>query len=89
MKSKLRKVLVGIITFAVLGVTAAVPAFAADKVVISYIGGAADVGIYIADAKGFLKEEGIEAELIVFDSSARMVASPARAARAFPLNEPP
>ncbi|MEA5143314.1 MAG: hypothetical protein VB023_07005 [Oscillibacter sp.] len=31
MKSKLRKVLAGIITFAVLGVTAAVPAFAADK----------------------------------------------------------
>lgn len=31
MKSKLRKILAGIITFAVLGVTAAVPAFAADK----------------------------------------------------------
>ena len=31
MKSKLRKVLAGIVTFAVLGVTAAVPAFAADK----------------------------------------------------------
>ena len=31
MKNRFRKVLAGIITFAVLGVTAAVPAFAADK----------------------------------------------------------
>ena len=50
------------------------PVRAADKVTIAYIGGTADVGFYIADAKGFLKEEGIEANFIVFDSSARMVA---------------
>ena len=53
---------------------AATPAIAADKVTIAYIGGTADVGFYIADAKGFLKEEGIEANFIVFDSSAKMVA---------------
>ena len=55
-------------------VAVTVTARAADKVTISYIGGAADVGFYIADAKGFLKAEGVEAELVVFDSSARMVA---------------
>ena len=31
MKNRFRKILAGIVTFAVLGVTAAVPAFAADK----------------------------------------------------------
>lgn len=52
----------------------AAPAFAADQVNIAYIGGTADVGFYIADARGYLKAEGIEAKFIVFDSSARMVA---------------
>ena len=47
---------------------------AADQVTIAYIGGTADVGFYIADAKGYLRDEGIEAKFIVFDSSARMVA---------------
>src|ERR1700712_1217241 len=50
------------------------PAAAAEKIKIAYIGGTADVGFYIADANGFLKEEGIEAEFIRFDSSARMIA---------------
>jgi len=55
-------------------VGAAVPAHAVDKVSIAYIGGTADVGFYIADAKGYLRQEGVEASFIVFDSSARMVA---------------
>ena len=46
---------------ALLAALCAAPARAADKVTIAYIGGTADVGFYIADAKGFLKEEGIEA----------------------------
>ncbi len=50
------------------------PAFAADLVNIAYIGGTADVGFYIADAKGYLQQEGVEAKFVVFDSSARMVA---------------
>ena len=50
------------------------PALAVEKVNIAYIGGTADVGFYIADAKGYLKQEGVEATFIVFDSSARMVA---------------
>jgi NitT/TauT family transport system substrate-binding protein len=47
---------------------------ALEKVKIAYIGGTADIGFYIADAHGFLRDEGIEAEFIRFDSSARMVA---------------
>ena len=49
-------------------------AVAADLVNIAYIGGTADVGFYIADAKGYLQQEGVEAKFVVFDSSARMVA---------------
>jgi NitT/TauT family transport system substrate-binding protein len=52
----------------------ALPARAADKVTIAYIGGTADVGFYIADAKGYLRDEGIEANFIVFDSDVRMIA---------------
>ncbi len=59
---------------ALAGAIVASAALAADKVTIAYIGGTADVGFYIADAKGFLKDEGIEANFVVFDSSARMVA---------------
>ena len=48
-------------------------ASAADKVNIGYIGGTADVGFYIADAKGYLKEEGIEATFTVFDTDVKMI----------------
>lgn len=57
-----------------VGLVLAMPVRAADLVKIAYIGGTADVGFYIADAKGYLKQEGIEAKFTVFDSSARMVA---------------
>ena len=57
-----------------LAASLASPGWAADQVNIAYIGGTADVGFYIADARGYLKQEGIEAKFIVFDSSARMVA---------------
>jgi NitT/TauT family transport system substrate-binding protein len=61
-------------TLAACVILCVAPSLAADKVTIAYIGGTADVGFYIADAKGFLKDEGIEANFVVFDSSARMVA---------------
>ena len=50
------------------------PATSADLVKIAYIGGTADVGFYIADARGYLKEAGIEVEFILAGSSAKMVA---------------
>jgi NitT/TauT family transport system substrate-binding protein len=67
--------LIGMLSFAPAG------GQAADQVNIAYIGGTADVGFYIADAKGYLRDEGIEAKFTVFDSAARMVAPPAAAAR--------
>ena len=48
-------------------------ASAADKVNIGNIGGTADVGFYIADAKGYMKEEGIEATFTVFDNDVKMI----------------
>ena len=54
--------------------TATTAAHAADQVHIAYIGGTADVGFYIADARGYLRDAGIEAKFTVFDSAARMVA---------------
>ena len=47
---------------------------AADKVKIAIIGGTADIPFYIADAKGWFAAEGIEVEMIPFDSGARMIA---------------
>ncbi|HWG04246.1 MAG TPA: ABC transporter substrate-binding protein, partial [Beijerinckiaceae bacterium] len=53
---------------------AASAAAAADKVSIAIIGGASDVGFYVADAKGWFHDEGIEVEMTPFDSGARMIA---------------
>ncbi len=52
----------------------AAAAHAADKVKIAIIGGAADIGFYLADAKGWFAADGIEVEMITFDSGARMIA---------------
>ena len=57
-----------------IGLVTPTAGHAADQVNIAYIGGTADVGFYIADAKGYLRGEGIEAKFTVFDSAARMVA---------------
>ena len=57
-----------------ISLCAASPCLALDNVAIAYIGGTADVGFYIADARGYLRQEGIEAKFTVFDSAARMVA---------------
>ena len=61
--------------FLFAGCTLAAPlAQAADKVTIAIIGGASDVGFYIADAKGWFRDEGIEVSMTPFDSGARMIA---------------
>lgn len=49
-------------------------AMALDKVKIAIIGGASDIGFYIAEDKGWFAKEGIEVEMIRFDSGARMIA---------------
>ncbi len=53
---------------------AAGPLTAAELVKIAIIGGTGDVGFYVADAKGYFRDEGIEVEMIPFDSGARMIA---------------
>lgn len=56
------------------GITVAGLAHAAEKVKIAIIGGTADVGFYLADAKGWFADDGIDVEMITFDSGARMIA---------------
>jgi NitT/TauT family transport system substrate-binding protein len=48
-------------------------ASAADKVKVAIIGGTSDAGIYIAQAKGWFKEAGLDVETIRMDSGARMI----------------
>jgi len=42
---------------------------------IGLTGSATDVGLWVADKKGFFKAEGITVEFITFDSAARMIAA--------------
>jgi NitT/TauT family transport system substrate-binding protein len=65
----------GLLAGVVLAASFASVAGAADKVAIGYIGGTADVGFYIADARGYLKQEGIEATFTIFDSDVKMIPS--------------
>lgn len=48
-------------------------AAAATKVRIGVVGSLSDASIYIADAKGYFKDEGIDAEIIRFPNSAQMI----------------
>lgn len=47
---------------------------AADKVSIGVVNSSSDIGLFIADAKGYFKEENIEANFNTFDSAAKMIA---------------
>ena len=58
----------------VLAASLASPALAADKVVVGTGGSASDAPFYIAYDKGFFKDEGLEVELIVLDSGAKVIA---------------
>lgn len=53
---------------------ACVPAGAQSKVTIGLTNSATDVGLWVAQKKGFFRDENINAELISFDSAARMIA---------------
>ncbi len=50
------------------------PARANEKVAIGYTQTATDIGLYVAGTRGYFKEEGIDLELVLFDSAARMIA---------------
>jgi NitT/TauT family transport system substrate-binding protein len=52
----------------------AVPAHAADRVTIGVSRTLSDAGYYIADAKGFFRDEGLEISIVGFNSAAQMIA---------------
>ena len=49
-------------------------AFASEKVKIGVLGSVSDVGLFVAQDNGYFKDEGIEAEIELFDSAAKMIA---------------
>ena len=64
-----------LVPLALIGLSClATAAQAADKVKIAIIGGTGDIPFYLADAKGWFAQEGLEVEMITFDSGARMIA---------------
>ncbi len=70
--SSLRSALRGVCVLALA--VAAAPSFAADKVTIGIVNAVSDGGLFIAEAKGYFKEAGIEASFVEFDTGAKMVA---------------
>jgi NitT/TauT family transport system substrate-binding protein len=58
----------------VAALLAAAAAQAADKVSVAVVNASSDAALFIADAKGYYKAEGIEAEFVSFDTGAKMVA---------------
>ena len=70
--SSLRSALRGVCVLALAA--AAAPSFGADKVTIGIVNAVSDGGLFIAEAKGYFKEAGIEASFVEFDTGAKMVA---------------
>jgi len=58
----------------VLVVAMTAPASAADQVKIGISRTISDAGYYIADAKGFFRDEGLEVDITGFNSAAQMIA---------------
>src|SRR5262249_13275258 len=58
----------------VLAANFAISAQAADKVAVGTGGSASDAPFYIAYDKGFFKDEGLDVDLIVLDSGAKVIA---------------
>ena len=61
------------------------PAFAADKMTIAVVNASSDAALFVADAKGYYKAEGIEAEFVSFDTGATMQSIAASASRSWPI----
>jgi NitT/TauT family transport system substrate-binding protein len=49
------------------------PALAADKVHVGILNAAGDVGLFLADARGYFKAEGLDVTLSLLDSAVKMV----------------
>ena len=50
------------------------PALSQDRVNVGAVGNSSDVGIYVAEAKGYFTAEKLDVKFNVFDSAARMIA---------------
>src|SRR6476646_7111519 len=73
MSPSLRSVLRAALAGAIAAATAS-PAPGADKVAVGTGGSASDAPFYIAYDKGFFKDEGLDVDLIVLDSGAKVIA---------------
>jgi NitT/TauT family transport system substrate-binding protein len=69
LRSFMRSALAGMLAAAI-----ASPAPAADKVAVGTGGSASDAPFYIAYDRGFFKDEGLDVDLIVLDSGAKVIA---------------
>lgn len=56
-----------------VGALAAVPAQAADKVNVGVLNAAGDMGLFIAQERGYFKAEGLDVKLNLLDSAVKMV----------------
>ena len=65
----------GLLAVALLGALTLAPARAQEKVVVGNTQTATDIGLYVADKKGYFREEGLDVQFVAFDSAARMVTS--------------
>jgi NitT/TauT family transport system substrate-binding protein len=59
---------------ALIGVLAVCGSAAAQNVRVGIVNSSTDVPFFIADAKGYFKEEGLSVELLPFDAGAKMIA---------------
>src|SRR5262250_7982 len=66
--------LIGAALAGVLAANFTIAAQAADKVAVGTGGSASDAPFYIAHDKGFFKDEGLDIDLIVLDSGAKVIA---------------
>ncbi|HZN27751.1 MAG TPA: ABC transporter substrate-binding protein, partial [Xanthobacteraceae bacterium] len=65
----LRSAILAVVAAGLMG-----PAQAADKAVVGTGGSAGDAPFYIAQDKGYFKSEGLDVDLIVLDSGAKVIA---------------
>jgi NitT/TauT family transport system substrate-binding protein len=68
-----RRVL-GMVLGAGIFALACTPAHALEKVKVGLVNASSDASFFVANAKGYFSQEGIEVETIAFDSAAKMVA---------------
>ena len=64
---------IAVLLLGAASIAAASKADAADKVTIGVTNSSSDIALFIADAKGYYKDAGIEVAFNSFDSAAKMI----------------